>query len=170
MQVKDYVQALVDENQIRVERIGSGNWYWSFLSDEKKAKEIVLEALRTEKRKLDATKAELLVAIEVAKAGRGNDDDGERTEMVARYETLGAEVKALQVELTGYGECDPVELARKRKEMEEFKVKAERWTDNIYCLEEYLKEVTGGDREALERVRVECYGDEYVEGEGLREL
>ena len=171
MQVKDYVQALVDENQIRVEKIGSGNWYWSFLSDEKKAKENVLETLRTEKGKLDASKAELLAAIEVSKAGRGSDeDDGKRTEMVARYEALEAEVQGLQVELTGYGECDPVELARKREEIEEFKVKAERWTDNIYCLEEYLKEVTGGDREALERVRAECYGDEYVEGEGLREF
>ena len=170
MQVKDYIQALSDEGQIRVEKIGSGNWYWSFMSEEKKAKECVLETLRAERNKVEATKEELEVAIKSAKVGRVGDDGAGRMEMLARYEVLEVEVKNLRGELAGYSECDPAEVVRKKKELEVLKVKAERWTDNIYCLEEYLRDVTGGDREAVERVRVECYGDEYVEGEGLREL
>jgi len=43
MQVKDYLTALVDENKIRVEKIGSGNWYWCFRGDEKRQKEVELE-------------------------------------------------------------------------------------------------------------------------------
>ncbi len=39
MQVKDYLTALVDDNKVRVEKIGSGNWYWCFRGDEKKLKE-----------------------------------------------------------------------------------------------------------------------------------
>jgi len=39
MQVKDYLTALVDENKLRVEKIGSGNWYWCFKGDEKRKKE-----------------------------------------------------------------------------------------------------------------------------------
>lgn len=38
MVVKDYLQALSGEGLIRVEKIGSGNWYWSFLSDAKQGK------------------------------------------------------------------------------------------------------------------------------------
>ncbi|KAH9221616.1 meiotic nuclear division protein 1, partial [Leptodontidium sp. 2 PMI_412] len=30
MQVKEYLQSMQDENLIRVEKIGSGNWYWCF--------------------------------------------------------------------------------------------------------------------------------------------
>lgn len=46
MQVKDYLTALVDDNKIRVEKIGSGNWYWCFRGDEKRQKEGELEKWR----------------------------------------------------------------------------------------------------------------------------
>jgi hypothetical protein len=35
IQVKEYIQTLIEENKLRVDKIGSGNWYWSFGSDEK---------------------------------------------------------------------------------------------------------------------------------------
>ena len=44
------------------------------------------------------------------------------------------------------------------------------WTDNIYMLEAYLGKLAGGDREIMAAVQQECYGEEYVEGEGLREI
>jgi hypothetical protein len=52
MQVKEYIQNLSDENLIRVEKIGSGNWYWSFASDTKKFKENALNKLKEEESKL----------------------------------------------------------------------------------------------------------------------
>ncbi|RPB21331.1 hypothetical protein L211DRAFT_749717, partial [Terfezia boudieri ATCC MYA-4762] len=36
MQAKDALQALVDDSLLRVEKIGSGNWYWAFVGDERK--------------------------------------------------------------------------------------------------------------------------------------
>jgi hypothetical protein len=30
LQVKEYVQATLDENELIVEKIGAGNWYWGF--------------------------------------------------------------------------------------------------------------------------------------------
>lgn len=75
MQVKDYLQALSDDNKIRVEKIGSGNWYWSFPADEKKAKDAALEKAQNEYKKADATVTELQAKVDNAGAARAEDED-----------------------------------------------------------------------------------------------
>lgn len=75
MQVKDYLQALSDDNKIRVEKIGSGNWYWSFPADEKKAKDAALEKAQDEHKKADATVTELQAKVDNAGAARAEDED-----------------------------------------------------------------------------------------------
>ena len=173
MQVKDYLQALSDEGMIRVEKIGSGNWYWSFAGEERKKKEGVLEGLKADKAKVDTSVRELEEKIGEAGKVRGGMEQGdgrEREGLLEKREELVKEVEGLKKELMGYSENDPEEMARRREEVGWFKLAAERWTDNIYVLEGYLSTLTGGDREALEQIRLMFYGSEYVEGEGLREL
>lgn len=75
MHVKDYLQALADDNKIRVEKIGSGNWYWSFPSDEKKAKDAALEKAQAEFDKINATVTELQSKVDEAGAARAEDED-----------------------------------------------------------------------------------------------
>lgn len=75
MQVKDYLQALSDDNKIRVEKIGSGNWYWSFPADEKKAKDAALEKAHDEYNKANATLAELQAKVDGADAARADDEE-----------------------------------------------------------------------------------------------
>ncbi|KAH9860495.1 hypothetical protein J1614_011826 [Plenodomus biglobosus] len=75
MHVKDYLQALSDDSKIRVEKIGSGNWYWSFPSDEKKAKDTALLKALEENNKASAVVAELECKIEEAGAARAEDTD-----------------------------------------------------------------------------------------------
>jgi hypothetical protein len=75
MQVKDYLQSLSDDNRIRVEKIGSGNWYWCFPSDEKKAKEAVLEKAQEEYQKAATIVADLQVKVDEAGAAREEDED-----------------------------------------------------------------------------------------------
>lgn len=168
MQVKDYLQALNDEGKIRVEKIGSGNWYWSFLSEEKHNRDVTLAKLREEKTKVDATVKELEQKVEEASESRGVDEG--RGELVAKQMALVEEVGLLKRELETYKDADPGEVERRRKEIEGFRVKAERWTDNIGVLEGRLLGMLGGDRESFEALRMDVYGDEYVEGEGLKEL
>lgn len=168
MQVKEYMQALSDEGQLRVEKIGSGNWYWSFPSEEKHARDGVVLTLINEKESLLRSVEELRECVEAA--GKGRDSEGEeRVELLRVYEAKKVGVEKLRVELEAYEYGDPKEAVRKRKEVEILKVKAARWTDNIYCLEEYVKEIAGGDREVLDCLRMMYYGEENVEGEGLRE-
>lgn len=75
MQVKDYLQALQDDNQITAEKIGSGNWYWSFPSEAKKAKEIALSNAQAEFDKANATATELQEKVDQAGAARAEDED-----------------------------------------------------------------------------------------------
>jgi hypothetical protein len=75
MHVKDYLQALADDNKIRVEKIGSGNWYWSFPSDEKKAKDAALEKAHEEFQKISTTVTELQARVDEAGAARAEDGD-----------------------------------------------------------------------------------------------
>jgi hypothetical protein len=75
MQVKDFLQALSDDNLIRVEKIGSGNWYWSFPSDTRKSKESALRKAREEFDKANTAVAELQAKVDEAGAARTEDED-----------------------------------------------------------------------------------------------
>ncbi len=78
MQVKDDLQGLQDENQIRVEKIGSGNWYWSFKSDAKKVKENTIDTLKAEKSRLIVSLSETERQIEEETAKREGKRDARR--------------------------------------------------------------------------------------------
>ena len=169
MQVKDYLQALSDEGQIRVEKIGSGNWYWSFLSEETKTRNDTLAKLREEKKKIDAAVHELDCKVKGASDKR-DGEDGRRQELISIHTTLQDEVSVVKGELEQYKDGDPVEVIRKREDVKRLQDKAERWTDNVGLLEAWLLQRLGGDKGALEDMRRGLYEEEYVEGEGLREL
>ena len=168
MAVKDYLQALSDEGRIRVEKIGSGNWYWSFASEEKKTREVVMEKLRDDKMKVESALVELNGAVKEATSLKGEDPD--REGLIEKRLILEHEVGVLKKELEGYKDGDPGEVERRRKEIKVLQANAERWTDNIDVLEGQMLSLMGGDREKLDGIKREVYGNEYVEGEGLREL
>ncbi|KAL2004874.1 hypothetical protein VTN00DRAFT_3147 [Thermoascus crustaceus] len=176
MQVKEYIQALTDEGQLRVEKIGSGNWYWCFGSEEKREKEKVRAGLEREVARAAKAYKEVEDALEkarneAAKAGEEGDDEAEREELLRRKAEFGAEVRKLRADEDALRDADGAGgLKRKMEEISNCKQDASLWTDNIYILEEYLGKLAGGDRELVDAVRRECYGDEYLEGEGLREL
>lgn len=176
IQVKEYIQALTDENKLRVEKIGSGNWYWSFGSDEKLECERQLGRAKTEveKARKSCADAEAALAAETARRQQEADDegrDGEREILLARKTDLEAQVSRLRK--TAAQAEDSVcrkSVSQLQRDLAGFRQQAIQWTDNIYILEEYLRRLAGGDREVVAGVLRECCGDEYVEGEGLAEL
>ena len=169
MQVKDYLQALSDDGRIRVEKIGSGNWYWSFLSEEKRSRDSTLGTLKDELAKVESLLGELEDKVREASEKRGEDDE-DRGELVSAKLELDGEVGLLKTELEGYKDGDPGEVERRRKEVKALQTRAETWTDNIGILESYMLGLLGGNREGLDEMKREIYGDEYAEGEGLKEM
>jgi DNA repair exonuclease SbcCD ATPase subunit len=173
MQVKDYLQALSDDNKIRVEKIGSGNWYWSFVSEEKRAKENALAKAQEEKTNLEAIVSTLRRQIDEASAAR--EDDGgfgmDRASLTEQFTTASQNVETLKQELARYSQTDPEEIEKKRARIQELKSRAERSTEHIESIEGWMKEQTGGNSEALHGIRVTYYGDQYdAENDCLLEL
>ncbi|KAH7391865.1 meiotic nuclear division protein 1 [Pyrenochaeta sp. MPI-SDFR-AT-0127] len=177
MQVKDYLQSLSDENKIRVEKIGSGNWYWSFPSDEKKAKQAALEKAQEEHCKADNVIVELQAKVGQAEAVRTEDEEmlmgtgGDRKTLISKHAILAMDVEKLRTELAAYSEHDPIELEKKATETHQSKVTAEKYSDQILTMEGWLKDQMGGDKEAILSMLKMLYNDEFDEEEqGLREL
>jgi hypothetical protein len=175
MQVKDYLQAVQDENQIRVEKIGSGNWYWSFKSEAKKAKENTINSIESEKSKLIATLSDTEKQIKEEMAQREENDgmlEGggmDRKALLAAHETLLKETDDLDKALSVYSDGNPAEVLRKVGEVQKLKDSAIKWTDNIECLEALVINLTGDRAQAASIMQRAC-GDEYIVGEGLKEL
>jgi hypothetical protein len=168
MQLKDHLQALVDENMIRVEKIGSGNWYWSFMSEESRVRKEALAKLKLEK---ETTEAKVENLREQARAAEVTEDERwQREESLGTVQTLRLEVESMVGEVESYEGNDPLAMEEMKRASGKAKESAERWTDNILMLEAWFLELTGGDREALDGVRRTVYGGEYIEGEGLVEL
>ncbi|KAF2832205.1 meiotic nuclear division protein 1 [Ophiobolus disseminans] len=177
MHVKDYLQSLADDNKIRVEKIGSGNWYWSFLSDEKKARDAALEKAQDEFNKASATVAELQAKVDEAGAARAEDEDVmeetgvDRKTLTTKHADLTKELEALRTELAAYSEQDPVEVEKKAAEIQKARNDAEKFTDHIYSMEGWIKGQYSGAPEDLLNVLKMLYEDEWdEEDQGLREL
>jgi hypothetical protein len=181
MQVKEYIQALVDDGKLRVEKIGSGNWYWCFDSEERREKGWIKEQLVREMTKIQRTtrnlETELNRVREEISATQGSDaekekekEETERKALVSTKEALVAEMQMLRDEEEALLAEGIGGVEKKRKEIQTWKENTSVWTDNIYILEQYLNRLAGGDRAVVDAVLRECYGGEYVEGEGLREL
>lgn len=177
IQVKEYIQALTDENRIRVEKIGTGNWYWSFGSDERIQYERQLVRVKTEVDQARQSRTETMAALRSERMQRETEADaGRETERMAFEEQraglqeevsrLRSAVAAAQSGIDSVGSKGVLQL---QEDLAGFRYQAQQWTDNIYILEEYLRRLASGDREIIVSIQRECYGDEYVDG-GLREL
>ncbi|KAL6708661.1 hypothetical protein ACN47E_002357 [Coniothyrium glycines] len=179
MQVKDYLQALSDDNKIRVEKIGSGNWYWSFPSDEKKAKEATLSTAREEHAKISTIVLELQAKANDARMARTEDKDllietgGGRETLSAKHGHLTSEIEKLRTELIAYSEQDSVSIEKKTAATQQLVLDAEKHTDQILHMEGWLKQRLGGvgNEDTTMTILKSFYGDEFDEEEqGLREL
>lgn len=75
MQVKDYLQALLDDSKICVEKIGNGNWYWSFPNDEKKTKDAALSTAQDDYVKAEVTATNLQALVDQMVIARVQDEE-----------------------------------------------------------------------------------------------
>ena len=131
MHIKDALQSLVDDSLIRVEKIGSGNWYWSFVGDERKRLQGTIKVLVEERDGLRRVIGGLKMTLEAEKA-RVRNDGGRAGEEVGRLVEEAAKLRgdkeSLELELESYRDRDPMEVERRRKLVEEAKVKVNRNT------------------------------------------
>lgn len=176
MQVKDFLQALSDDNKIHVEKIGSGNWYWAFAGEEKRNRENLLAGAEEERDKAQKLVDELQAKVDAAGAAREEEDEMfgagmNRKTLTDRHARLTEDLKPLRDELACYSDNDPVEIGRKCQEAKSLRQSTEEWSDQIMCMEDWLKNALGGNKEALLNMKRDLYGDHFdEEDQGLKEL
>lgn len=176
MQSKDYLQNLIDEGKVKTEKIGAGNWYWSFAGNEQAALQLALDKATADHRKvtseLETLQAKLKEALQAQADDEGMLDNTEmdRQTTMELQSKLTSEVKELQKEVDLYRDMDPAVLEEKRKELRRVKDMYEVVTDNIYAMDAEIKKVIYGRKEQQEYFK-NLYGDEWSEDDGgLREL
>jgi hypothetical protein len=99
------------------------------------------------------------------------DESGEsREQLLGSKKLLESEIEGLRCELATYSDNDPIELEKKGREAVEWRAAAELCTDDVYSMESWLKDTTGGGDGFLALMK-ETYGHEWDdEAGGLKEL
>lgn len=133
--VKDVLQSLVDDDLVRLEKIGTSNYYWSFPSQKQVNRSKVLEKLCAERDSTRAKVEELRARLEDEQKTRA---DGERTELISRYEDLKKERDELLSALEKYKECDPVIYEEKTARAAELKTEVNKITDDLFTVQSYV--------------------------------
>ena len=157
-----------------MEKIGSGNWYWSFASQDTKTRQKALDEAQLAHDKAAAVVADLRAKVDEAEALRADEEDmlesgGEnREEMMTAKAVLTSDTQALQQQLAAYSDNDPTELERKRNELTSRMAETEQYTDEIYSMEAWFKS-NGQEEEGMIFLRKSLYGDELDEDGVLRE-
>jgi chromosome segregation ATPase len=174
--VKDYLQALVDDNKIKVEKIGAGNWYWSFAGEEKRSLQNQIDKADEDRTKVNNELEVLKAKLEEASQATADETDAleaegmDRKTMIAVHDLLKREVSSLTTELDAYRDSDPQVLEEKKQELRKLKENTDRITNNIYIMEKKLKEMLS-DKQQFKAMKKQWYDMEYdAEEEGLREL
>ena len=133
--IKDVNQMLVDDCKVDQEKIGSGNFFWSFASKQSQQIEVELEKVKADiaaqRGKLDS----LAQQITAERAER--QPSAKRTEDI---ETLSANKKRkaeVQNVLSTLRSRDPAVLQELERKVKLCVEGANRWTDNIWCMKEY---------------------------------
>jgi hypothetical protein len=84
---------------------------------------------------------------------------------------LTKELDQLRTELAAYSEQDPVEVDKKAAETQKARHDADKFTDQIYSMEGWIKNKFSGDPETMLNIMRMLYDDEFDEEDGgLREL
>jgi Mnd1 HTH domain len=174
MQVKDQIQVLLDEDDIRVEKIGSGNWYWRFGAADLATLEADSEKLKAERQKLlseTETAKDEIEHIEAERVGAADNEADERIEILQSLSIINKEVIDLNRELAGYRNFEPALLQQMCLQASDSKEDAERWTEMIHSMTSWVKMNAGVGRQAFVDMQRSWFGEEWDEEEGgLKEM
>ncbi|KAJ3283610.1 Meiotic nuclear division protein 1, partial [Rhizoclosmatium sp. JEL0117] len=69
----------------------------------------------------------------------------ERSDLLVRVKEAQARLSALKTELVQFKDCDPALIDAKEKAAVIARDAANRWTDNVFCLQSYCRDRFGMD-------------------------
>ncbi|KAK9458067.1 meiotic nuclear division protein 1 [Dipodascopsis uninucleata] len=138
MQIKDVLQSLVDDGLVRCEKIGSGNFYWSFPSDASRQRDLALQT--TKKNVASANEAIVLLEEQLAAEKVAREPTPERETLLVDVEARINELASLKEQVNASEGLNPELIQRQQAYLEECKEAVNRWTDNIFAVLAYFRE------------------------------
>ncbi|XP_057966976.1 meiotic nuclear division protein 1 homolog [Malania oleifera] len=148
--VKDVVQSLVDDDLVLKDKIGTSVYFWSLPS-------CAGNQLRNVHRKLDSDMqsgerrlAELLGQCDALKKGREESD--EREKALGELKAVELKYNELKDEMGKYADNDPAAFEAMKKAIEVSHTAANRWTDNIFALQQWCSNNFPQAKEQLEHM------------------
>ncbi|KAF7065078.1 hypothetical protein CFC21_077236 [Triticum aestivum] len=148
--VKDVVQSLVDDDLVLRDKIGTSVYFWSLPS-------CAGNQLRTTYNKLESDLSnskkrymELLEQRDDLK--RGREDTDEREDALEELKAVELLHKKLKEELAAYADSDPSALEAMKDATEVAHSAANRWTDNIFTLQQWCSTTFPQAKEQLEHM------------------
>ncbi|DAZ93683.1 TPA: hypothetical protein N0F65_008191, partial [Lagenidium giganteum] len=139
--IKDVNQALVDDALVDFDKIGSGNYFWSFPSKVSQQRKRKLEDLQGRKATLEGKLKHVKATIDAQKNQRTESE--ERVEKLKRMNELQSNVNDMKTRIQHLAENDPEVLEKLDKQVKTAKEGADRWTDNIFTLRSWIVQKRG---------------------------
>ena len=128
-----------------MDKIGSGNWFWSFPSKEAGALRAKVKALTDRKAALEKEVATL--TEREAELLRDRPQTEARTKKLAEFEALKAKKAELLAVIKDAAANDPEEARKLQKACAEAKAAADRWTDNIWSAQDWIRKTYGASKQ-----------------------
>ncbi|KAM0932557.1 putative meiotic nuclear division protein [Dioscorea sansibarensis] len=148
--VKDVVQSLVDDDLVLKDKIGTSVYFWSLPSCAGNQLRNAYSKLESDLKSGRKRFAELTEQRENLKKGREESDEREAAlEELKAVELLH---KKLTEELACYADNDPAALESMKNAIEVAYTAANRWTDNIFTLQQWCSNNFPEAREQLEHM------------------
>ncbi|XP_020103586.1 meiotic nuclear division protein 1 homolog isoform X1 [Ananas comosus] len=152
--VKDVVQSLVDDDLVLKDKIGTSVYFWSLPS-------CAGNQLRSARNKLESDLSssrkrfkELIEQRDNLKKGREESD--ERVAALEELKAVELQHKKLNEELACYADNDPAALEALKNAIEIAHSAANRWTDNVFTLQQWCSTTFPQAKEQLDNMYKEA--------------
>jgi len=137
MSVKDVVTSLVDDGMVDTDKIGTSVYFWAFPSKVYSGKKRKIDQLNENISQVE--KRAKILSDQLAVAAEGREETNDRTQLLERLGNAEAEHLELQAKLALYAENDPTVIKQKEVEGRKAVECANRWTDNIFAMQDWIK-------------------------------
>lgn len=148
--VKDVVQSLVDDDLVSKDKIGTSVYFWSLPSCAGNQLRNVYKNLESDLQSSKKRHAELVEQHEALKKGR--EDSNEREEALSELKAIDQKYNELKGEMGQYADNDPAAFEAMKRAIEVAHAAADRWTDNIFTLQQWCSKNFPQAKELLDHM------------------
>ena len=137
--------------QVNTAKIGVSTYYWSFPAEATVAVREAAERLGKQRQELSEQKAALEAEVKERSAAGGASAEAECERLEAVLEELGAKEAGLGKEVQAASSCDPERYRKMKEGATTARDSANRWIENIWALESWMKKKFSGREEELKQ-------------------